>query len=132
MINQNISKNKLQVVHRNVVIRPTETINDIRLTGRQTMNKIALPIKKGVALYFPYEIYYCKAQGNYTKFYFMNNDSILLSRTIKEVENSLPRNVFFRCHQSYIINKTHVRQYAANDGILLDKMTVVIPVSRRK
>jgi two-component system LytT family response regulator len=130
-----------QAIHKLHVAYRSEKSQEFRLKEKTILTspskindvkKIVFPIKGGVALYRIDEIFYCKAEGNYTKVFLSNGESILLSKTIKSVETCLPDDIFLRCHQSYIINIQHVHQYTAEGGILLDQVNQCIPVSRRK
>ena len=125
--------NDMRVVYRNQHNQVSiETTMTSVLSQMIEVKKIVFPIKGGIAIHRADEIYYCKAQGNYTRVNFSNGHSILLSMTIKTVEKYLPENAFIRCHQSYIVNKNHVRQYTIDGGLALDKIDLLIPVSRRK
>lgn len=60
--------------------------------------------------------------------------SVVVSRTLKEIEESLPADTFLRVHRRYVVNLNHVKALRREpDGkkrILLDDGTTHIPVSR--
>ncbi|WP_108804638.1 LytTR family DNA-binding domain-containing protein [Aquimarina sp. Aq107] len=62
------------------------------------------------------EIIMLKAEGNYTKVFLINNRKLFLSKTLKEVTEVLPESCFFRVHNSYCINLSHVQEYRKNQG----------------
>ncbi len=90
-------------------------------------------LKTSDTVYAVYEkdILYCKSDGNYTTFYTMQNDKILISKPLKFIEEILSPEIFVRCHQSYIVNKTHVLNYN-NSGVLMLMAEIKIPVSSRR
>src|SRR6218665_114279 len=53
--------------------------------------KIALRTMSGIRLVLPKEIIHCDAINNYTKFYFTDNSTLVISKTIKDFEEMLPR-----------------------------------------
>lgn len=77
------------------------------------------------------DIIYCKADGNYTHIYVMGKEKIVVSKTLRKIEELLSKETFLRCHNSYIINKNHIEKYTAN-GTLITKNNLKIPVSSRK
>jgi two-component system LytT family response regulator len=74
------------------------------------------------------DIIYCKSEGNYTTFYIKNADKIVVSKPLKKIEESLSKNDFIRCHQSYIVNKNYVLKYS-HQGFLIINPDIKIPVS---
>jgi DNA-binding LytR/AlgR family response regulator len=53
------------------------------------------------------DIYYIRGTGNYVTFV-MNQKEILSLITMTKALESLPQNIFYRIHKSYIINSLHV------------------------
>tara|TARA_R110002051_G_scaffold325854_1_gene432240 strand:+ start:9687 stop:10439 length:753 start_codon:yes stop_codon:yes gene_type:complete len=62
------------------------------------------------------DIIFCKADGSYTSFILKNNDSLLVSKHLKEYENLLSDQQFMRVHNSYLINLKEVKKYVKSDG----------------
>ncbi len=62
------------------------------------------------------KILYLQGETNYTRFFLVNNEKVLVSKTLKEYENLLSDYGFFRIHQSYIINLSFVGEYIKGDG----------------
>lgn len=90
-------------------------------------------LKTADTVYAVYEndIIYCRSDGNYTTFYTQQMEKIVVSKSIKKVEEILSEDVFIRCHQSYIVNKKHVLKYNKN-GVLIVNLDFKIPVSSRR
>ncbi len=95
--------------------------------------KIALPMGGKVMFLNEEEILYCKADGNYTTVFKTDESSLLISKKIKDIEALLPENVFFRVHQSFVVNLECVKEYVKNEGhYLVLAGGATIPVSRSK
>jgi two-component system LytT family response regulator len=95
--------------------------------------KVPIHTHEGVILVQPEEIIRCESDSNYTHVYLKNGKKLTLSKTLKEVEEQLANETFFRVHQSHLVNFSHVKQYVkgSNGHLLLDDGST-IPVSRRK
>jgi two-component system LytT family response regulator len=82
-----------------------------------TLQKIALPVSEGLRFVPLKDILYLKADGSYTHIFLLDGTRILISKKIKEFENTLsPRNHFFRTHRSYIVNLSRIKNYIRQDG----------------
>lgn len=81
-------------------------------------------------------IVYLKAMGSYSKIFYMHQGeerNILMSRSISEYEELLPKEAFFRVHRSYLVNCDYVQKLTKDEIpsiILTDKS--VLPVGRRR
>ncbi|WP_160716383.1 LytR/AlgR family response regulator transcription factor [Chitinophaga solisilvae] len=78
--------------------------------------KICIPTVEGVELVNVADIVYGSAKGNYTEIWMSNGSKILSGRKIKEVEDELPRHIFFRIHHSYLVNLNYVTRYQKGRG----------------
>lgn len=109
---------------------------DQLLTYLQTQragDRIALPTMEGLQIIHSEEIYYCESDGGYTRFALKNGQIILISKTLKEVEEVLESKGFCRVHHSYLINLRYVQRYIRGDGgevVMANNKT--LPVSRNK
>lgn len=95
---------------------------------------IGLPLTNGIRFVDINEIIYCHSENNYSIFNLTGNEKIIVSKGLYEYEELLPKKIFIRCHQSYLVNKTFVKSLYKEDGIyfLQLKSGVNIPVSRAK
>ena len=96
-------------------------------------SSIAVPTGEGLEFIPVEEIIYCEADNNYTYIHKSCGNSILLSKTLKEVEGMLSNHSFFRIHQSFLINMKHLRRYIRGQGgfvVISNKKE--LPVSRSK
>lgn len=78
--------------------------------------KIAIPSLKGFDLVDVRDILYCLGEGNYTTIVTVRGEKYITSRTLKETEELLNNSVFFRAHQSYLVNLHEVKQYIRGSG----------------
>lgn len=95
--------------------------------------KILLPTQKAYYFLDAEDILYLKADGSYTQVYQMNSKMTLVSKTLKEMENKLPDSLFFRCHNSFIINLNAIDSFVKSEGgKIIMKNKDEIKVSRNK
>ncbi|QCX01580.1 response regulator transcription factor [Aggregatimonas sangjinii] len=78
------------------------------------------------------EIIYAESDGNYSTVYLSEGGKIVLTKKLKEVNELLPADSFFRIHNSYIINLHKVKEFLKTDGYVVLKTGHKIPVSRQK
>jgi two-component system, LytTR family, response regulator len=78
--------------------------------------KIALPQREGYEFVDVSSIIYCQAEGAYTKVFIRDKKLMLISRTLGDVEELLPPEIFQRVHHSTLVNITYVSQFLRSDG----------------
>jgi len=78
------------------------------------------------------EILYAESDGNYSTIYLVDGQKIVLTKKLKEVNELLPNDSFFRIHNSYIINLTKIKEFLKTDGYVVLQSNHKIPVSRQK
>jgi two-component system LytT family response regulator len=83
---------------------------------QKTHDKIAIPTAEGFLVIPVKEIVYCHANSNYTEFYLIDKKCLLSSYTLKQYDEMLTPQSFFRTHRSYLINLAHVKMYRRGDG----------------
>ncbi len=103
------------------------------ITPRSERRKIAIPLAGKTIFIEPDEIIYCKSDGNYSEIYFRTHKMEILTKKLKDVEELINSNTFFRVHNSYLVNLNSVAEFVKTDGqyLVLDNGTT-IPVSRSK
>ena len=79
-------------------------------------DNIAVPTSEGFIVIPVNEIVYCHASSNYTEFHLTDKKCILSSYTLKQYDEILTPQSFFRAHRSFLINLTHVKIYRRGDG----------------
>ena len=78
------------------------------------------------------EILYAESDGNYSTIFLADGQKIVLTKKLKEVNEMLPEETFFRIHNSYIINLNKIKEFLKTDGYVVLKSNHKIPVSRQK
>lgn len=95
--------------------------------------KIALPTGTGYDIIEIKDIVRCLADNNYTYFFLADGSRTLICKTLKDVENMLAEQQFYRVHQSHLINPKFVKNISKQDGgTLIMADGVEVPVSRQK
>ncbi|MBT8236443.1 MAG: LytTR family DNA-binding domain-containing protein [Bacteroidia bacterium] len=78
------------------------------------------------------EILYAESDGNYSTIFLTNGNKIVLTKKLKEVNEILPSDTFFRVHNSYIVNIGKIKEFLKTDGYVILDSKNKIPVSRQK
>ena len=96
-------------------------------------NKVALPTMTGYQMIRISHIMYCEADVNYTKIHIVGQNDVLVSKTLKYIEELLPSDIFFRIHKSYLINLNYINNYVNKDGqyVVMDDGTELDVAFRR-
>lgn len=85
-------------------------------TDSSQFNKIAIPTSTGYELEKVSNILYCEGFDNYAKIVTLQGKEIVITKTLKYLEETLPNNVFIRIHKSTLVNLNHVTSYSRVDG----------------
>jgi two-component system LytT family response regulator len=100
---------------------------------KRPLSKLAIPTLDGLMFYDINDIIYLEANSNYTNLYFVNKVKIIASKTLKEFEELLPDDIFFRTHNSFIINLNFIKRYIKGDGGQIELHNgAFVDLSRRK
>ncbi|MCH3881270.1 MULTISPECIES: LytR/AlgR family response regulator transcription factor [Tenacibaculum] len=78
------------------------------------------------------EILFVESEGNYSTIHTKDGKKIVLTKKLKEVDQLLPSNHFFRIHNSFIINLNKIKEFLKTDGYVIIEGNHKIPVSRQK
>lgn len=115
-----VTQKKLETLEQNILTKPF-------------LNKIAVPTTEGLLFFDISHILRLEAQSNYTLIYFNDQSKLLASRTLKDFEDILPTDTFFRIHNSHMINLNFIKKYIRGDGGQVEMTNGdSILVSRRK
>lgn len=102
------------------------------LRQQNSGKKIVLSTIEGMHVVNTEDIIRCESDDYYTKFFFTDKTSMLISKTLKEHEELLADNNFFRPHKSHLINLKYFKTYVKSDGVIIMTNGDEVPVSRRK
>ena len=95
-------------------------------------DKLVLSTFEGINVVNIQDIIFCQSDDYYTRFFFVDKDSFLVSKTLKEYEQILRDHDFIRPHKSYLINIKHIKSYIKAESYIVMNGNTKIPVSRRK
>ncbi len=100
---------------------------------KKQLNKLAIPTLEGLLFFDINDIIQLEANSNYTNIIFTNKSKIIASKTLKEFEELLPTDIFFRTHHSHLINLNYIKRYIKGDGGQIELQNGnYVDVSRRK
>ncbi len=100
---------------------------------KKQLNKLAIPTLEGLLFFDINEIIHLEANRNYTNIFFSNKPKIIASKTLKDFEELLPTNIFFRIHHSHLINLNYIKKYIRGEGGQIELQNgSFVDVSRRK
>ena len=101
--------------------------------GSSEYHKIAFQTETGFEFVKVNSILYCEAESNYTKVVFLDGKKITLAKTLKLVEEILPKDIFKRIHRGYLVNINYVKRFnKTNDYFVELTNGESLPVSVRK
>jgi len=96
-------------------------------------HRIALATAKETRLVRTQDIVRCESSNNYTTFFLLSGEKLLVSKPIFEFDELLKDYGFLRCHQSHLVNKKFIKSWVKEDGdFLLLEDASLVPVSRKK
>jgi len=98
------------------------------------IQKIALPTMQGLEFVPVDSIINCSSNNNYTEFFLADKKRLLVSRTLKEVEDMLADHSFLRVHNSHVVNVNAITRYVKGEGgylVMTDGSTVDVSRSRK-
>ncbi len=96
-------------------------------------SRLALSTLEGIHMVSIEDIVRLKADNNYTTVYFDDGRSLMVSKTLKEVEQKLNPARFIRIHQSHTVDLSKIKIYQRGRGGNVTMTTGdLIPVSKVK
>ena len=75
-------------------------------------SKISIKTNHGIEIIKLKDIVCCIAHGRYSKIITIDGKEYFLTRLLKDLENSLSKEYFFRSHKSFLINLNHIKTYS--------------------
>ncbi|MDP2335271.1 MAG: LytTR family DNA-binding domain-containing protein [Bacteroidota bacterium] len=99
----------------------------------QPTDRLVLPASHGFEVLEFDDLIRLEADGSYTKVVVKDGKNKMVSRTLKDFEDTLPKEVFFRIHKSHLINLRHIKEYLNLSGIFVTMTDgSKVEISRRK
>lgn len=123
----------VHLIEKNENAQPQMEVLMESLKQEAHSKKIVLRTSEAMHIVDVSEICFCKSDNSYTTFYFEDEETILVSKGLKEYECLLTCHGFFRPHQSYLVNLNLVKKVDKSDGgFIIMKNKKEIPVSMRQ
>ena len=136
-----IDPNELQKAVQKILQRSQRTISkQVEILMQRihqpakSISKIALPTMEGLQLIPVDTIISCESDGNYTTLLLKNRQKLLVSTSLKEIEEVLEDYSFVRVHRSYLVNLNEVEKYVKGEGgylIMSDGSSVDVSRSKK-
>ena len=86
-------------------------------------------------LLIPASIISCEADDNYTTLHLKGNKKIVVSSTLKVIEELLEDHSFVRIHRSYLVNLKEIEKYVKADGgyvVMSDGSEILISRNKKE
>ncbi len=94
--------------------------------------KLMLNSKSGFIIVNIDDIISIKAHSVYSEIRLNNNKSILVTKSLKDVEQKIESDYFFRSHKSYLINLHFVKGYNSEKSLIIMSDESTIKLARRR
>lgn len=110
-------------------------LQHINRPPKATPARIALTTGEGLIFVATGDILYCRAESNYTNVVLTGGRKIMVSRVLKELDETLSGADFYRVHSSFLININHVKKFIRGEGgyIVMDNdENITLSRSRRQ
>ena len=104
----------------------------MEMYSNKVFDKLAIPSVDEFSFVHISQIIRCEASSNYTIIYLENGKKIVAPKTLKEFEELLSSEGFFRVHQSHLISLNHIKQFQKNKNKIIMNDASEVEVSRRK
>jgi two-component system LytT family response regulator len=101
----------------------------------QLFSKIAIPTMEGLQMVSVDSIVHCTSDSNYTILTLKDQQRVIASRTLKEIEELLEDYSFVRVHHSNVVNLNEICKYIKGEGgylVMSDGSSVNVSRSRKE
>ncbi|WP_417887272.1 LytR/AlgR family response regulator transcription factor [Zunongwangia sp.] len=95
--------------------------------------KIVLKTQEDIYVVNVADIIRAEAHNNYTTIYRYSGDSILVSQSLKKIENQLSFSGFIRVHQSHLVNTNYIKKFQKkiNNLVLTSEEDIPVSIAKR-
>jgi two-component system, LytTR family, response regulator len=128
-----VAKAKDNTQSKNINLQVKALLQNVN-NANAGMQKVAVHTLDGLEFVKADDIVRVEAQGSYSVFHLTDKSTILASKNIKDYEDILVGETFFRIHNSHIVNLNAIKKYHKGRGgyIIMDDGTMIEVASRRK
>lgn len=123
-----------KVSDKSVEINPNNSFAELLENLKSILPaKLTIPTSEGMEYLNTNEIIRLEADRNYCWFYLLDGKKHLVCRNLKEYQDLLSDNNFFRPHNSHLINLEKVKKFVRQEGGYIEMIDgSQIPISRTK
>lgn len=107
-----VSNNDVSDFHKKLDV----LYDQLKLNTQSKPKKMSIPFGEGFEMVAFQNIIRCESESNYTIIILNDNRKAILAKTLKDVEESIQDDSFYRVHNSHLINLNYVKRYFKNDG----------------
>lgn len=87
----------------------------------EKFNKLALPVEDGVLFVKLEDIYFCEADGMYSKIYLKSNKKLLISKSLKYFTDLLDnKEMFYKPHRFYLVSLRYLQKLVKKERTYLE------------
>jgi two-component system, LytTR family, response regulator len=108
-----------------------QQLHELQDNLQKSPERLVLPTLEAMHVVKVDEIVRCETSGSYTTFMLADRRKIIVSKPLKNYEDILLPPLFFRVHQSHLINVQHIQSYS-KEGMIQMKDKTAVPISRAK
>lgn len=108
-----------------------QQITELQTNLSKTPDRLVLPTQEAMYVVKLDQILRCETSGSYTTFFLIDGRKIMVSKPLKNYEDILLPPMFFRVHQSHLINLNAILSYSREGMIQMNDKSSV-PISRGK
>lgn len=117
--------------NRNITSDKIENIL-LEFNAKNNNKKIIISTEGKLMFIKQEDILFVESDGNYSTLFLTGNQKILVTKKLKEINQILPTQGFFRIHNSYIINLNKIKEFLKTDGYVIMESGHKIPVARQR
>ena len=96
------------------------------------VRKISISTTDKIHLINVDDIIRCESDNYYTIIFFKDGSNLLVSKTLKDMEQKLEEYDFVRTHKSHLVNIRCIRNFIKDEMMVLMSDGSKVPVSKRK
>ena len=96
------------------------------------VRKISLSTADKIHLIDVDDIIRCESDNYYTIIFFKDGTSLMVSKTLKEMEQKLEEYDFVRTHKSHLVNMRCIKNFIKDEMMVVMSDDTKVPVSKRK
>jgi len=131
---QKAIKKVVRKSYEKTVIENLKILQENIQTLQLSQQKMAVPTLHGLSFVQLKDIMRLEANGSGTIIYLSNGEQLTTTRIIKEYEELLPGNIFYRIHNAHIVNLNKVQNYQKGRGgyVFMEDGTSIEVAFRRR